>query len=92
MMGDRIVEQPWIVVAADIMGPVPRSKSGYQYILVIQDLFTKWVECLPLGKATGIKIRDAFRELILNRWGTPQVLLINCVFKTMNPSYERLGN
>ena len=74
MMGKRIVEQPWIVVASDIMGPLPRSKSGYQYILVIQDLFTKCVECLPLRKATGIKIRDAFRELIINRWGTPQVI------------------
>ena len=32
MMGERIVEQPWIVVAADIMGPLPRSISGYQHI------------------------------------------------------------
>ena len=41
LMGHRIVEEPWVVVAADIMGPLPKSKSGFQYILVIQDLFAK---------------------------------------------------
>ena len=40
LMGHRVVEEPWTVVAADIMGPLPSSKSGFQYILVIQDLFT----------------------------------------------------
>ena len=74
MMGERIVEQPWMIVAADIMGPLPRSKTGYQYVLVIQDLFTKMIECVPLRKATGKKINDAFRDLVINRWGTPQVI------------------
>ena len=41
LMGHRVVEEPWTVVAADIMGPLPRSKSEFQYILVIQDLFMK---------------------------------------------------
>jgi len=41
LMGRRVVDGPWIVVAADIIGPLPRSKSGYQYLLVAQDLFTK---------------------------------------------------
>ena len=74
-MGQRIVERPWIVVAADIMGPFPRSKAGYQYVLVIQNLFTKWVECVPLLSANGSKIKDSFKELIIDRWGAPQVLL-----------------
>ena len=75
LMGYRVVEEPWIIVAADIMGPLPRSRLGFQYILVIQDLFTKWVETVPLRLATGKKIESAFRERILNRWGSPKVLL-----------------
>ena len=75
LMGHHVVEEPWIVVAADIMGPLPRSRLGFQYILVIQDLFTKWVEIVPLRLATGKKIESAFRERILNRWGSPKVLL-----------------
>ena len=75
LMGHRAVEEPWIVVATDIMGPLPRSRLGFQYILVIQDLFTKWVEIAPLRLATGKKIESAFRERIHNRWGSPKVLL-----------------
>ena len=73
MMGHRIVVE--VVVPADTMGPLPRSKSGFQYVLVVQDLFTKWIECIPLRSATVRKIDDLFRKFIINRWGTPQVLL-----------------
>jgi len=41
LMGRRIADGPWTVIAADIIGPLPRSKAGFQYILVVQDLFTK---------------------------------------------------
>ncbi|KMQ86252.1 reverse ribonuclease integrase, partial [Lasius niger] len=75
LMGRRIAEAPWTIVAADIMGPLPRSKSGFQYLLVIQDLFTKWIECKTLRSATGPKIRQALEDLIISRWGTPKFLL-----------------
>ncbi|KMQ92133.1 reverse ribonuclease integrase [Lasius niger] len=75
LMGQRTTETPWKVVASDIMGPFPKSKNGYEYILVIQDLFTKWIECYPLRKATGKKIREILDEAIVNRWGAPHVLL-----------------
>jgi len=75
LMGRRVVEAPWTVVAADIMGPLPRSKSGFAYVLVLQDLFTKWIECQALRVANGQKIRETIEDLILSRWGTPRFLL-----------------
>ena len=75
LMGRRIADGPWTVIAADIVGPLPRSKAGFQYILVIQDLFTKWVECRALRSATGPKIREAIGDLIISRWGCPQFIL-----------------
>ncbi|KAM0725812.1 Retrovirus-related Pol polyprotein from transposon 412 [Formica fusca] len=57
------------------MGPFPASRSGFAYLLVLQDLFTKWVECCPLRKANGKKIREAIDDLIINRWGAPRVIL-----------------
>jgi len=74
-MGRRVIDGPWIVIAADIIGPLPRSKSEYQYLLVTQDLFTKWIECKVLQTVTGPKIREALEDLILARWDTPKVLL-----------------
>ncbi|XP_011174704.2 uncharacterized protein K02A2.6-like [Solenopsis invicta] len=75
LMGHRMMEAPWMMIAADIMGPLPRSKSGFAYILVIQDLFTKWVECRVLRAANGKKIRETLEDLILSRWGTPKFLV-----------------
>ncbi|XP_039309078.1 protein NYNRIN-like [Solenopsis invicta] len=57
------------------MGPLPTSRSGHAYLLVMQDLFTKWIECCPLRKATGRRIREAIEEMVIFRWGTPRVLL-----------------
>lgn len=43
----------WAVVAADVMGPFPRSKNGAQYVLVIQDLYTRFIEVYTLRRHTG---------------------------------------
>jgi len=64
-----------MVIAADIMGPLPRSKSGFQYLLVIQDAFSKWIEYRPLRAANGAKIREALEDLVISRWGTPKFLV-----------------
>ena len=48
LLGKRIIEEPWTVVAADIICPLPRSKSKNQYILVFVDMFTKWIEIIPV--------------------------------------------
>ncbi|XP_055589797.1 uncharacterized protein LOC129741979 [Uranotaenia lowii] len=45
LMGDmRTPTRPWEIIALDYIGPLPRSKSGKQYILVALDLFSKWVQ------------------------------------------------
>jgi len=62
------------VIAADIMNPVPRSKSGYMYVLVVQDLFTNWIECSALRAANDRQIRETLEEII-SHWGTLRFLL-----------------
>ena len=65
-MGKRLIEEPWTMVAADIMGPLPLSKEGKnQYILVFVDLFTKWVEIIPVKKANGRTIESEFHKRIV---------------------------
>ena len=43
---------PLELIAMDIVGPFPPSKSENKYILVVSDYFTKWVE------AFGIRSQD----------------------------------
>lgn len=75
LMGRRVVDEPWSVIAADIMGPFPRSRTGHEYILVIQDLFTKWIEVSALKKANAQQILAVLDRDVLSRWGTPAVLV-----------------
>ena len=42
---------PFEKLSWDIMGPLPLSSTGNHYIVVITDLFSKWVEAFPV-KAT----------------------------------------
>ena len=77
LMGKRVVERPWAVVAADIMGPFPPSRQRFRYILVFQDCFTQWIEVKPLRSADGKTIACAFEDLVLFRWETPNYYLID---------------
>ena len=75
LMGFRTPEDPWAVVATDIMGPLPTSTQGFKYLLIFEDVFTKWVEIVPLRSATAASVTKALRDRVLCRWGTPRVLL-----------------
>uniref|UniRef100_A0ABD2WA60 RNA-directed DNA polymerase n=1 Tax=Trichogramma kaykai TaxID=54128 RepID=A0ABD2WA60_9HYME len=74
LMTRRVVDRPWAVVAADLM-EFPRSKFQNKYLLVFQDIFTRWIEVYPLRAATGANVLKAFEQLILFRWETPDFLL-----------------
>ncbi|CAB0040796.1 unnamed protein product [Trichogramma brassicae] len=74
LMGKRVVEEPWTVVAADLM-EFPPSKARNKYLIVFQDLFTRWVEMKPVRKADGKSVARAFEELVLFRWGAPLYFL-----------------
>nr|XP_041632108.1 uncharacterized protein LOC121502491 [Drosophila kikkawai] len=71
----RQVDEPFGIVCADFVGPLPRSKAGNTMLLVFFDSFTKWVELVPLRKATTTTLIQAFRERIIGRFGAPKKLV-----------------
>ena len=50
LMGKRIVEQPWTLVAGDCM-EFPRSRNSFKYLIVFQDLFPRMIELKPFKKS-----------------------------------------
>ena len=54
--------------------PFSLGQNGYQYVLVFQDLSTKWVEVAPISTAVEPTIKQQFEELVVSRWGAPEVV------------------
>jgi transposase InsO family protein len=62
-------------VSMDIVGPVPPSPFGDRYILVIQDVLTRWVEFAAMKQADTTTIVNAFMATWITRYGVPQQVL-----------------
>ncbi|CAB0038284.1 unnamed protein product [Trichogramma brassicae] len=74
LMGSRLVERPWVIISADLM-EFPPSKRRNKYLIVFQDLFTRWIEVRPVRAADGKTVARALEELIVFRWGAPMYFL-----------------
>ena len=66
-MDRREVEEPWSDSTADMM-EFPQSKSRNKYLIVFENLFTRWVEVKPVPNATGVVVQEALKDLEVFRW------------------------
>jgi hypothetical protein len=56
----------------DMIGKInPPSSKGHQYILVITDYFTKWVEAIPMKSVTLKDVVNFIKEHVLQGFGIP---------------------
>lgn len=67
--------KPFQKVALDIVGPLPKTHAGNQYILTFQDHFSKYPEAFALPDQKTTTVAKVFVEEIVCRHGTPEKLL-----------------
>ena len=69
------VSGPFEIVGIDHVGPLDKSKKGYEYIIVAQDYLTKW----PIAEATRTTNTEealAFvRDRIISVYGSPKQII-----------------
>ena len=58
-------------VHIDILGPFTESNRGNQYVLMIVDQFTKWLECFPLPLQSTELTAKAVVDGFISRFGCP---------------------
>lgn len=64
-------------VHLDFLGPLPRTEGGNEYILMMIDNFTKWVEYISLPSQTAeVTARAAVNDLF-SRFGYPYEIFTN---------------
>jgi len=69
------VEEPMSRVHMDILGPLPKTKDGHQYILLVIDSFTKWPEAFPLKTQSAHEIANVLYHEVFCRYGAPRSLV-----------------
>ena len=69
------IEDTFSRVHIDILGPLPKTKEGQQYILLIIDSFSKWSEAFPLVTQEASEIAFVLYNEFICRFGAPRVLV-----------------
>uniref|UniRef100_A0A2N9FCC3 Integrase catalytic domain-containing protein n=1 Tax=Fagus sylvatica TaxID=28930 RepID=A0A2N9FCC3_FAGSY len=72
---------PFHTWGLDLIGPINPSSGGCIWILVATEYFTKWVEAIPLRKATGAAVAavantfSSIPQHIITRFGIPHKII-----------------
>ena len=67
-------EAPFVRVRLDSVGPLPLTQKGNQYLVVLVDNFTSWVEPEHLKKIESNDIIEFLREVFC-RHELPEILI-----------------
>nr|KYP33141.1 Retrovirus-related Pol polyprotein from transposon 17.6 [Cajanus cajan] len=72
----------------DFVGPLPSSFTN-EYILVVVDYVSKWVEAIATPKADGKTVVKFLKKHIFSRFGTPRILISDGGSHFCNAQLER---
>ncbi|GFX53074.1 hypothetical protein TNCV_1655331 [Trichonephila clavipes] len=70
-----VPSQRFETLAIDLFGPLPESKDGKRWILIIEDCTTKWVELFALPNVTAKECAITLIEEVLLRYAIPRRLI-----------------
>jgi len=70
-----IADRPFQIVGLDHVGPLHKTKDGYQYLIVAQDYFTKWPIAKPTKTTNTDEALKFLYEDIYMVYGKPQQLI-----------------
>uniref|UniRef100_A0A6G1SP10 RNA-directed DNA polymerase n=2 Tax=Aceria tosichella TaxID=561515 RepID=A0A6G1SP10_9ACAR len=70
-----IPTQPFEIVGADLLGPLPMSTSKKNHIMVMTDYLTKFVIASPMRKTTTERIAEHLKRLLFFKFGVPKTIV-----------------
>ncbi|GFT93695.1 retrovirus-related Pol polyprotein from transposon 412 [Trichonephila clavipes] len=70
-----VYSQRFEVIAIDLFGPLPQTDSGKQWIFIVEDCATKWVELFALSQASARQCATTLIEEVFMRHGTPRRII-----------------
>lgn len=94
LMGrQKIASMPWQTISVDFIGPFPRSKSGNSVLLVVTDLFSKFVIIQPLRDAKTKPLISFLENMVFLLFGVPEILISDNGVQFKSKEFDKfLGN
>ena len=63
------------IMAFDLVGPFTKTESGNQYVLTMMDMYSRYVEAVPIKKQTANEVAQALFHGWLSRHGISHAIL-----------------
>ncbi|XP_064002645.1 uncharacterized protein LOC135176999 [Pogoniulus pusillus] len=67
-------EGPWSELCLGYISGLTESEEGYRCLLVVEDVFSGWVEAFPIEKKTVEEMAEVLFREVFSRYGTPSVI------------------
>ncbi|CAG2196726.1 unnamed protein product [Mytilus edulis] len=71
-LGQYAVGAPMERIGMDLLGPLPQSRQGNKYILIVSDYFTRWIEAYPIPDIHAHTICRVFIAEFISRYEIPR--------------------
>ena len=60
------------VIAVDLFGPLPKTSDGFQWVLIVEDICSRWVELFAMKEASAENCAITLLNEIILRYGVPR--------------------
>ena len=70
-----VTERPFEIVGTDLLGPLPITAQGNQYIQVVTDAFSKWTGAFAVPNAESKTLCDVLIKNVFTVHGVPEQIL-----------------
>ena len=72
---NKLTSQALMEWSVDLIGKLPTTRNGNNYVVVFQDRFSRWVELVPVADKTALSVAKALVTQVICRYGSPKSLL-----------------
>ena len=66
---------PHQIVSMDLVGPLPRSRHGHQYLFTLIDHLTGWADAFPIANKTSSTIAEILATRYIPQYGASEIII-----------------
>ncbi|XP_023312210.1 uncharacterized protein LOC111692433 [Anoplophora glabripennis] len=82
--------EPFETISIDILGPFQETPRGNKYVIIVEDIFSKWTEAVPAPKVDSSTLIRFLENEIFARYGYPRTIISDNARIFKGDKYVRL--